>query len=786
MKTIKKIISSVLIAAILVWNSFIYVPLARADDEISLTPDPTIATGSSSQNQPELPSPQSAVSTDSSSVFSVTLPNPTPESPTQVTSTSDLSLTPDRDQVSSNNIPSVSSTPTSNFENNAQVTSDITSTANTGDNIITNSVPVPSSEENLENQTSESISPTIEPIPSDVATESPTPMSDQNSETTLTSDLLQINNNCQASISAVSTANTGDNASDQHVDIGTAAIQTGESSSVVVVDNSVNSSSINSKVIYQIINIFNTQSGSLDLATPYTIVNKILNSDKKDESVINVAVASVDNYALLSNTIVSTANTGGNNLVTAGNAEINTGNAYSIVSLLNKVNVTLIDSAIHLITINIFGELDGNIILPELAQSIHCASGCGSVAAPAITNNATLATTVDSQATSGENTANVKKDAEIATGNSTSVVNVDNLVNTTLSGVAFYNLNIQTFGEWTGQFLGWDIFAPSSERNIIATGATPGDGSSQGDSSVRNTATVSNNILSQATTGENNADAQKVSITTGNSYSSVSVFNIINTTLNNAVGFFSFVNIFGKWTGDIGGESKFAQPDSGDDASDQGGDQGGIVTTTVNENNGQSQREEGGKLDITQTNNVGEYVLPGDTVTFFITVKNTGTGRVYDSKLRLFLLKDGIDVGGTIFNLGEIPGGRGAKITTGLVLSKNAESGEYIARAKVIGNVGNEDNQVSAVSDSSFIIKGLGIMAYNAPEQEVPILAPAILGAKNNITLPAKKTSSQLLYLLSLLSVGAYLEIVMIRRRKQIAVFMKGVGERVFYKSKNL
>jgi len=91
-------------------------------------------------------------------------------------------------------------------------------------------------------------------------------------------------------------------------------------------------------------------------------------------------------------------------------------------------------------------------------------------------------------------------------------------------------------------------------------------------------------------------------------------------------------------------------------------------------------------------------------VTFFIKAKNIGSGRVYDTKVDLFLMKDGVKVGGATFPIGVIAAGKGVKITTGLVLSKTAVGGNYVARAIVHGNVGPDDHKVSASSDSSFTI----------------------------------------------------------------------------------
>lgn len=802
---VKKILSLLLIAAVFAWNCLVYIPQVRAEETISPSPESTITvTEMQPSTQPDPPSE----STNPSA-------SPTPD-PSQ---TQEQVLFPEQAEIS------LSPTPTPQIDNNAQVSNDIDSNANTGDNTIIYPSPTPTPVQTAgDSVLSSSASPTPTPdeqsfdiptptpIPELLFTPNQPPDQDFSSETgnfspalSPTPDTEGITNNADIKNTTSSSANTGDNLIDNisstpiplpensqdqpscdfsHPDnfsyhVQPSDIQTGDASSVVAVDNSVNTTSVNSNIIYQTINIFNTQNGPLDLTTPYAIMNDVLNNnDKKNEPIVNVAVVSINNYAYLSNAVISTANTGGNSVTTSGSAVIDTGNAYSVVTLLNKVNVTLIDSTIHFITINVFGELDGNIILPDLAQTVNCSSGCGVTGSAS--NSATIANTVDSQATSGENTATVKKNADITTGDSTSIVNVNDLVNTTLSGVVFYNLNIQTFGEWLGQFLGWDIFGPSSDSNIALTGATDSSGlSGSGETDVTNSAVVSNNVSSNAITGNNNAQGKKVSITTGNAYSIVSIFNMVNTTAYNAVGFFGFINIFGKWVGDIGGQSEFQSQSANTDPdgnNNNDSNQGTQTSSTTNDS-GSQQQEEGGMLEVLQTNNVGEYVLPGDTVTFFITVKNPGTGKVYNSKLSLYLLKDGVNMGGATFDLGDIPGGRGVKVTTGLVLSLSAPAGEYIARAYVAGSVGKDNNEVSATSDSTFMIEGATILTANISGENKPSLSPsAILAIKNQIKPPPKNTSAKLLSLLSILSIGAYLGIMIIRRRSQPAFSIKQIS----------
>lgn len=797
----RRIISCVLVSAILMWNGFVYVPLIWAEEPAASEPANTEVTETSAEGTegvaeevpPAVPI-ESAINEPANTEAT--------ENSAEVAGTMEAQPAENQEQV----------------ENSALVTNEITSNANSGDNTINvvddtaaiseiDVTPSPepqdtsqdqdlslltqvSSEDSApqsseENSSSTSPDPSTDPLlenedesngenlaslESSEQSNSPSECSEQNMCSPEIDSGAKVENEIQ------STANTGDNniGGTSSSSVENATLETGDAVSTVILDNSVNSTSVNSTVVYQTINIFNMQDSSLDLTTAYDILADIFNNDdKKNEEVINVSVTGIGNYAYIANAISSNANTGGNSVSSEENAAISTGNAYSIVTLLNKANVTLIDSVIHVVTINIFGELNGNIVLPSLSP-IDADEGQAVI----VENSTEVSNVVESNATSGENSATVENDASIATGQAVSVVNAENILNTYLYGTVFYDLSINTFGEWIGQFIGWDIFPSSSDQDLSIVGTTGANGDSSGfaNANVANTAVVSNNILSSAVTGGNSATGESASITTGNSVSVVSIFNFVNSTLYKSVGFFGFINIFGRWVGNIGGVNEFANLDSQSASVNEGesnnqdqlvGENQSAENENLNEENeeSQGQRAEGGALEIKQANNVGEYVLPGDTVTFFMTVKNVGSGMVYDAKLQLNLIKDGVDAGGVEFNLGNISVGKGAKVTTGLVLSEGSPSGEYIARAYVTGNVGESNSQVSATSDSIFSVGNGNVLAYNTEKNEYPSPSGSVLGAKRQPEIAnGKNSSTQMFPILYLLLLACYLEVKLLRR----------------------
>ncbi|AKM79522.1 MAG: hypothetical protein UX85_C0005G0075 [Candidatus Beckwithbacteria bacterium GW2011_GWB1_47_15] len=546
-----------------------------------------------------------------------------------------------------------------------------------------------------------------EAVPSAETEETVEPESSPEPESSTT-----VENEAEVTNEVESTANTGENTIEQtdpspspspsaepSTEATPSAITTGDSVAVTEVENQVNSTEVNSQVIQLTINIFSA--GDVDLSDP-AIIQQIAEqavADNSGETEINVVAFSVDNLAYVSNEIVSTANTGDNTIEATGSAEINTGDAYSVVSLLNQLNTTIVDSTLYLVTINVFGELDGNIILPELTGA-NSSSGCCD-GDTQINNQAVVENQVASNANSGGNAVAAQEEAEITTGEATSVVNVVNIVNQTWINVLFHYLVVNTFGSWTGSFLGWDDFLAQAAGDLTLTSSSQNQGDADcdgciGDVDVTNQAYLSNQISSSANTGGNQASGNSGQINSGNAYSVVSLFNLVNTTILRSTGFFGFINIFGNLTGNIGGASLFIEEEAIEATPEEDAAEG----------EGPAPRETGGVLEVSQAHNVGDYVLPGDTVTFVVEVKNPGGGTVYDPVLTIDLVSGGEFLGGAEFNLADIGAKKKLTITTGLVLSDLAPFGDYTAVATVTGKVGPDDEEIVASADSFFSILG--------------------------------------------------------------------------------
>jgi len=484
-------------------------------------------------------------------------------------------------------------------------------------------------------------------------------------------------------------------------------VDTGDSVSVVEVENDVNTTVVDSEVKTYNLNVF-ILDGDIDLSSE--AAQEIAQDVVEDtgEASVNVGVFEGENYAVIENDIVSFAGSGGNS-ATADYAVIKTGDTYSIVTLVNRVNTTIVGSEVYFVTINIFGDVNGNIILPELVGGPTPSSAPLGVEEVGLDNSAEVVNEVSSNANTGGNSA-----AEVSTGDALSLVDIINLINQNYINTLFYYLNINVLGSWEGEFLGWGEGGIGGVSECIGC---------YDDLSVGNQAYVYNRVASTADSGGNSAVGGGY-VETGGAVSSVSIINMVNTNIINSSGFIGIINIFGRLVGNIGGVSFFEVED---DPTPPAATLGAGEDVEEKEGGGATM-EEGGELWVGQTNNIGTHVLPGDTITFFMNVKNTGTGKVYGTKLLLSLIDEYGEIGGVVFDLGDIEPGKGVKVTTGLVLSKSALGGSYIARATAFGRVGPDGAEISAFADSDVLIKGLlpaavkqeGVLGMCAWEPEEP------------------------------------------------------------------
>ncbi len=680
--------------------------------------------------------------------------------------------------------PTPEPTPTTDVTvNNSETTTqtDTSSEANTGGNETkTTPTPTPADDTYTLDETStgdESATPSLTPTP-------------QDEESEASDSALAAQNYATISATIGATANTGSNSvqtndgsqnSNESTNLSsstpfptptpvttTVTLSTGDSVAVTLLENDVNTTSVNSEIVYHTINLYANESGTIDLSLPSELAQLLVEQSPNDET-IN-ALFTVQNNATVTNTVTVDANTGDNSVSDAETVTITTGDAVAILSLLNRINFVMVNSVVHIAIINIFGNFTGNILLPNLLTQLS--TPCETCGSTTVNNQATVTTNATLLADSGNNTVTAQN-GTIDSGNAVTAVQLFDFVNTLLYGSQHLALYFNNFGTWNGQFLGWASEDGALLSGPVASGATCT--TCIGNILATNNATVTNTITLSATTGNNViTDARSGAIATGNAYVMANIVNFVNTTLIRSFGFFGFINIFGSWTGDVGSKSLFP------DVSSQEAEIGGASVQTQSQS--PSVRETGGQLAVTTSNNVGNYVLPGDTVTIFANVKNPGSGMIYDTKMIIMLIKDKTEVDTIVVPLGNIPAGKSLKFSSGLVLSPTATGGRYAVRVAAYGYTGPENTKVSSYAESYFTIYGTS--AWGAQEVTQQESDPA---AASNPTVMGTTTSrftdpNILLALLALLLlIPEYLFIRLYPKRKYIQVlFAQTLQPRAF------
>ena len=270
-------------------------------------------------------------------------------------------------------------------------------------------------------------------------------------------------------------------------------------------------------------------------------------------------------------TVNATNNTSVNNNVdlnaVSGNAEVSgntsagsatSGSANAVANVMNMVNSMIAANQSFDGTINIYGNLNGDILIaPDFLAQMLANNGI-----PASANGATKLNAKDTQ----EIVNNVSLAAESGAalvgnntngGSATSGTADTNLVIFNMTGHEIVAANsllvfINVLGSWVGVIVDAPVGATSA---ALADGVTKNDVQPSMIVDATNDAKITNNINLAAQTGSasvtNNTSAGNA--TTGNATASANIANISNSSMG-LTGWFGrlFINVFGTWNGSFG------------------------------------------------------------------------------------------------------------------------------------------------------------------------------------------------------------------------------------------
>ena len=398
---------------------------------------------------------------------------------------------------------------------------------------------------------------------------------------------------------------TGDNSASKNV--GDATIKTGDANVTGTIMNSVNTN-IEGVAVAEF-NIIEDQVGDyvLDfasgciygcgLAGDATLENSGNGADSNNA--IDSSTEVTDNTFQSNDADVYNGMTlvadSGNNVAdknTGGDTIIDTGDANVTANVLTYANNNIAGNVIYN-TVNIYGDLEGDIYLPEEYLTMYMGNtgnGAGSNKDTTATNQATtnIAQTNNAEiyndleivtdTGSNETSGNTGGDSTVDTGDSTVQANVVNVVNSNItSDTPMWLVFVNEAGKWVGRLFG----APQGQNYagsdgseftvnengevIVSNGGNGADSNNTANATTttetnitqENDAVVNNELKLVANTGGNSASDNtggNNEIKTGDAKVIANIVNFVN---NNIVGsgrlIVTTINVFGSWIGNFYG-----------------------------------------------------------------------------------------------------------------------------------------------------------------------------------------------------------------------------------------
>lgn len=453
-----------------------------------------------------------------------------------------------------------------------------------------------------------SASATIEDQPLNTADESAISSSEsaQLSQSTENSNNADINNTIH------SESSTGENQTENNI---ISEIDTGDASASADVINVTNTNVVGSDIHQDVDNITEDHTGDINLTDkpPCSDTSEAGQNDFKNQNTADNSQITNDykktlyetiynsNKAKIINNISLIAVTGDNNSNDIINS-INTGDANVQLNIFNMANTNLIGNCGYFGVVNIYGNQTGDIILPyELGylgaessepisqnnlinsgDSFYTTNSTSKNSEESIINqnNAAVQTSVETNANTGGNSASGV--SQIQTGTALSNIRMADTTNTNIIGDRWALVLVNYYGDWNGGIENWSgntetgphsvllwVRLPSqnspqtySQNEIQNTGDSNFAESSTGTNSKQsvenaNDATVQNNIKLVADTGNNSAEGRLSTIKTGNASVTLNEATVANTNIIGKNWFFSIINIFGNFIGNI----VFPRPD---------------------------------------------------------------------------------------------------------------------------------------------------------------------------------------------------------------------------------
>lgn len=250
-----------------------------------------------------------------------------------------------------------------------------------------------------------------------------------------------------------------------------------------------------------------------------------------------------------------------------------TGSSSAVANLMNLINSAINARRSFVGVLNINGNLEGDILLPEgLLQSIIAASGPSSNNTISGGGDSNLSLNVDSTRSINNNVTTDASTGDATVGGNTSggtattgsAQNNVTLLNLTGQRVVAKNamlVFVNVFGTWVGLIMN----APAGTNAIAATGPDStntivGGGDTNIDVDVNENSQINNNVRTTARSGDADVTGNTVggNASSGDAAAGANILNMIDSSFDISDWFgVLFINVFGTWLGSFGVDTAY-------------------------------------------------------------------------------------------------------------------------------------------------------------------------------------------------------------------------------------
>ncbi len=311
------------------------------------------------------------------------------------------------------------------------------------------------------------------------------------------------------------------------------------------------------------------------------MTNTNLNNKLTVNSSTNATINNNINLGANSGDTTVSSNTNGGNATS--------GNAQAIANVVNMINSSLKAGKSFISTININGNLNGDILLPPnfidqlLADNVPTVTITGPSSTNTVNTNANNNTNVTNSNNLGINnkvnasaatgTATVSgntKGGNATSGNANTHITAFNLTGSKVIGANDLLVFVNVTGTWVGLIINAPPGATAAELGGGITTSGP-NSNNETNTNINNNATISNKVNGQInnniTTAAKSGGAtvsgntKGGNATSGNADSAVNLLNVENSSLDLSNWFgILFINVFGSWNGSFGVNTSAGDP----------------------------------------------------------------------------------------------------------------------------------------------------------------------------------------------------------------------------------